>query len=130
MPTPEQREVAQHLLDNAKGDLHAVETLASDDSQSDRVLGLLAQQAVEKSLKSVLVAFAVEIPLTHDLAALAKRVRAAGVAPPEPLEVADWLTPWAGPWRYGHSGQELDRDAALAAARAAVDWAQGELRSS
>jgi HEPN domain-containing protein len=67
LPTPEQREVARLLLEKAAGDLSALKTLADDESQADHVIGLLAQQTVEKSLKAALAICEVEIPRTHDL---------------------------------------------------------------
>lgn len=66
MPEPDRAEVAALLLEKAEGDLTALEVLAVDERQTDHVVGLFAQQSVEKAVKAVLVSCGVEIPRTHD----------------------------------------------------------------
>jgi hypothetical protein len=68
-----------------------------------------------------------EIPMTHDLAYLVSVVGKAGGSPPLALAESDWLTPWAGAWRYEEAGEALDRPGALAVAQAAVEWASVQL---
>jgi HEPN domain-containing protein len=67
LPGPEQREYAQVLLRRAESDLRACRKLAADEAMGDDVVGFHAQQAVEKSLKAVLVLAGVPFPRTHDL---------------------------------------------------------------
>jgi HEPN domain-containing protein len=119
LPGPEHVEVARLLLEKATGDLAALRVLAADPNQADHVVGLHAQQAVEKSIKAVLASREVEIPRTHDLGYLATLVER------PPVEVADsrWLTPWAGGWRYDTEGSPVDRGEALRVAEVAVSWA-------
>lgn len=121
MSTPEHREVAALLLSKARGDLHAAEALAADRSQADHVVGLHAQQAVEKSLKGVLAARGIEIPRTHDLTRLVELTAA------DELTDVDWLTPWAGAWRYDEVLEGLDRAGAIGVARSALAWAEQQL---
>lgn len=128
MPTPEQSEVARVLLNRAEGDLRALETLAADDKQADHAIGLFAQQTVEKSAKAVLAARGAEIPRTHDLGYLSELLADTGGDVPSAVTAADWLTPWAGTWRYDASDEPLDRTRALHAAEAALAWARDELR--
>lgn len=128
MSVPDRAEAARELLEHADGDLRAVEALAADESQADHVIGLSAQQAVEKALKAVLVTLDAEIPRTHDLAYLVRVVLKAGGSPPAALADSDWLSPWAGAWRYEESDDSLDRVAAVDTARVALTWAHDQLR--
>lgn len=128
MSAPDRDDVARILLEKAEGDLHALETLAPDKSQADHVLGLFAQQAVEKSAKAVLAARGVEIPRTHDVGYLCELLAEAGADIPDAVAAADWLTPWAGTWRYDSSDEHLDRVKASEAAQAALTWARDRLR--
>lgn len=127
MSAVDRTEVALELLDHAEGDLRAAEKLAPDDDQADHVIGLQAQQAVEKALKAVLVYRGAEMPRTHDIAYLVDQLRAASAPAPASLIEARWLSAWAGARRY-ETSEPLDRPAALNAARAAVDWARDRLR--
>jgi HEPN domain-containing protein len=127
LSAPDRAAAAREFLEHAEGDLRAAETLAPDETQADHVIGLSAQQAVEKSLKAVLVARDTEVPRTHDLTYLVDLVADSGDATPDALAESDRLTSWAGAWRYEESEEPLDRGAALATARAAVDWAREQL---
>jgi HEPN domain-containing protein len=95
LPTPEHLEVAGLLLEKARGDLAAARVLAADENQTDHVVGFHAQQAVEKSIKAVLAAGEIEIPLTHDIRYLAKLCTDTKELP-EDVAGSGWLTPWAG----------------------------------
>lgn len=128
MSIPDRDEVARVLLEKAEGDLRAVETLAADESQADHVIGLFAQQAVEKSAKAVLVTRGAEIPRTHDVGYLCELLADAGADIPDAVAAADWLTPWAGTWRYDSFDEHLDRAKASEAAQAALAWARDQLR--
>jgi HEPN domain-containing protein len=123
---PEHREVARVLLAKAEGDLAAAQLLATDQHQSDHVVGFHAQQAVEKAIKSVLVSRGLEIPLTHDIGYLVKLCSDVATLP-ENVAGARWLTPWAGGWRYDTEDSPIDRTAAVAVADAAIAWSQSLL---
>jgi HEPN domain-containing protein len=64
-----QRDAAEGLLLKAQNDLFAAETVIVTGKALDTV-AFHAQQAVEKSLKALLILQAVEYPLTHDLTRL------------------------------------------------------------
>jgi hypothetical protein len=81
----------------------------------DGVIGLHAQQAVEKALKVVLVLNDVELPRTHDLQFIVGLLRQARVSLPEPFPDTAWLTPCAAEWRYDEP-IALDRAASLSIA--------------
>ncbi len=123
MPSPEQSEYAATLLRRARSDAAAAHVLAGSPEAGDDVVGFHAQQAVEKSLKAVLVTHGTEFPRTHDLAFLLDVATEAGITPPEGVRGAAWLTPWAAQLRYDEGQAHLDRDAALEVADAATGWA-------
>lgn len=126
MPSPEQREYAELLLQKARGDLTVVRTLSGTASIDDAI-GFHAQQAVEKAVKAVLVIAGVEIPHTHDLERLLGLCRAANWDPPKSVSDSIWLTPWAVDFRYDEPAEPLDATAALAVADATVAWTAGAL---
>jgi HEPN domain-containing protein len=112
------------MLTAARSDLRVARLLAADDQQTGDVIGLHAQQAVEKAIKAVLVASGVAIPYTHDLGFLLDVLAERTVSVPGSLADADWLTPWAVAARYGASDAALDREAAVVVADNAVARAE------
>ncbi len=90
----------------------------------DDVIGFHAQQAVEKSVKVVLVLAGVEFPRTHDLSFLVDLASDRGVDVESAVVAATHLTPWAAQLRDDDPSGVLDREAAVAGARAAVAWAR------
>ena len=92
-----------------------------------------AQQGVEKSLKSVLVAHGLRYPRTHNIRELTDLLRAGGVEVPEEADFAKDFTEFAGAMRYG--GRVIPNillseagcaDAAETAA-AVLEWARTEI---
>jgi HEPN domain-containing protein len=128
--TPEESEEAERLLRSARADLHALRALAADATQANEIIGFHAQQAVEKSIKAVLVSSGIEIPHTHDLSFLLDIMANRAVATAESVAQADWLTPWAVAARYGTSQASLDRQAAVTVADDAVNWAATAIEGS
>jgi HEPN domain-containing protein len=125
-PTPEQREYAELLLERAKSDLRALRVLMADEGMLDDVVGFHAQQAIEKALKVALVLADIDFPRSHDLRELADIAVDNGLAVPESIREARWLTPWAAQLRY-EMLEPLDRDAALSVAGDAIEWASAML---
>lgn len=85
-----------------------------------------AQQAVEKSLKAVLLFRRIEFPFTHDLEELVETFEQAGVKLPPDLREVGTLTPYAVESRYpGYWGDISDTDvtAAVTLAENAINWA-------
>jgi HEPN domain-containing protein len=121
-PSPEHVEYADVLLRRSQGDLHACRLLAGDADIDDSIVGFHAQQAVEKAIKTALVLAETELPRTHDLELLVELAQASGIDVPDELASVEWLTPWAAELRYDEPAP-LDREAALAVAERASNWA-------
>jgi HEPN domain-containing protein len=122
--SPEHREVAGFMLERARQNLAASRTLAATEEHAENIVGFHLQQAVEKALKSVLAAREIEIPRTHALGDLSDLVAEAGVEVPSAVASAAWLTPWAVDFRYEDETSDLDSDAGLEAATAAIGLAE------
>jgi HEPN domain-containing protein len=91
-----------------------------------KIVGFHAQQTVEKALKAVLETREVDYPYTHDLARLFELLDGSGGAP-ENRDDTLALSPWATEFRYGDVvAGSLDRDEAVAAATAILEWAEDE----
>lgn len=128
LPTPEQIEVAELLARHAKGDLTVAEKIAPDPEIEDAPVGFHAQQAVEKALKVALTLKGIDFPKTHDLDFLLVLSHQGSIDLPAETSIAGWLTPWAADFRYDDAPIEsLDRDQAIAVAKAAVNWSQNRL---
>ncbi len=124
-------EIAFGLLARARDDAAAVRAIISVTAVTDAIVGFHAQQAVEKSIKAVLVSHEQTFPFTHDLEGLIERCSEAGIEVPEELDrMAGLLTPYAVRHRYGGEPPALvDREAALALAACAVAWATALLEA-
>ena len=86
-----------------------------------------AQQAVEKSLKAVLLSKEIRFPYTHDIARLITLVSAATIAWPEELDQAAELSEYAAESRYPGSKElvsEEDYHQALTIAEQVLAWAE------
>ena len=122
------RERALSLLGKAREDLYAATCLARDEEASLWTVGFHAQQAVEKSLKAVLMARGIRYPFTHDIAALLKLAHQDGLPLPCNSEEMPYLTPFGTLLRY--EDEEWGLPATLEAchllqpAEDAVAWAR------
>lgn len=120
--------VAQLMLESAHQDLAACTLLSTGAGIKDAVVGFHAQQAVEKSLKAVLSARAVEFRRTHDLVTLLDLLQDHGLVPPD----ADWLdelNPYAVEARYGMIELEfLNRAHALDVVARVISWAEVKIK--
>lgn len=126
-----ERELALDLMGRAEEDLRAVQAMLDVPPIADAVVGLHAQQAVERALKAVLAAGALEYPFTHDIDGLAELCEAAGTVLPPELDEADLLTPYAAAARYDQAPQgSVERQAAGRFAQAAVTWARQVIDAS
>jgi HEPN domain-containing protein len=76
------------------------ETVLHQEGVSDSILGVHAQQVVEKLIKALLSQLSVEFELTHNLERLEILVKASHEAlPPTPIALAE-LTDFAVVYRY------------------------------
>ncbi len=125
------RDLADQLLRRASDDEAAATAMLPIVSVTGRIVGFHAQQAVEKSLKAVLVARGKEFPFIHDIGGLADLCEEAGAKLPDELEDADALTPYAAGLRYDDEQSRLvGRTTALGWATAAVTWARAQVQSA
>ncbi len=117
---------ARVLLNKAAKDEALVRKIGSDTDIADELVGFHAQQAVEKAMKAVLAAKAVEFPFTHDLELLTELCEEAGASLPNELNDVAELTPYASDLRYDEDTMQLvDRETALKWAAATIAWARG-----
>jgi HEPN domain-containing protein len=127
------REMAEVLLEKAKGDLAMLEYLAGGPKMPDWGIGFHAQQAAEKAIKAVLCFLNIEYPYTHNIAHLLDLLQAGNhPLPPDTPRLSE-LTIYGAMTRYGGPSQaappetKLGRAWVLGAVRRTVDWASGML---
>jgi len=85
-----------------------------------------AQQAVEKTLKAVLLFSKIDFPLTHDLEELIDILERAGISLPQEIRDIGILTPYAVETRYPGCWEEItihDVEEAIRLADMALKWA-------
>jgi HEPN domain-containing protein len=119
-------DVANALLAKAAGDEAGLHALADHNDVPDHVVGFLAQQAIEKSLKAVLTARGARFERSHDIDYLCGLIEDDGLDLTEDLKAAVSLTPWAVEFRYADpfSPNPLNRVEALATVAAVRQWAE------
>ncbi|MEW6286425.1 MAG: HEPN domain-containing protein [Chloroflexota bacterium] len=90
-----------------------------------------AQQAAEKALKAVCLAYELEFPKTHSLVHLIDILAAGGVEIPETVRDADILTQYAVQSRYPSVTEDITKDEyrdALKLASKVVFWAEKAIK--
>jgi HEPN domain-containing protein len=119
-------DVANALLAKAAGDEAGLHALADHSDVPDHVVGFLAQQAIEKSLKAVLTARRVPFERSHDIDYLCGLIEDDGLDLTDDLKAAVSLTPWAVEFRYADpfAPNPLDRADALTTVGAVRQWAE------
>jgi HEPN domain-containing protein len=123
-PTPPEVGSPTDWLRHARSDL----ALARVERPAEVFLEMLcfhAQQAVEKSIKAVLLANEIHFPYTHDVAKLISLVKEAGIPWPEGLDQAADRTEYASETRYPGSVEpvsEEDYRQAVAIAEQILTW--------
>ena len=118
---------AAALLSKARDDGYVVRSLSADAGAPNWVIGFHAQQAVEKSLKSVLARHEIEFPRTHNLSMLIELLRLHVIPlPPEADDLAR-LTPFGVALRYDDAAGEeeppIQREWAVDVVSRTIDWA-------
>jgi len=118
---------AAALLSKARDDGYVVRSMSADASAPNWVIGFHAQQAVEKSLKSVLARHEIEFPRTHNLSMLIELLRLHVIPlPPEADDLAR-LTPFGVALRYDDAAGEeeppIQREWAVDVVSRTIDWA-------
>ena len=124
----ESRDRARSLLRKAGDDLYAAGCLRRDSQASLWTVGFHARQAVEKSLKAVLMWREIRYPFTHDIAALVKLIHQSGLPLPKNSEEMSYLTPFGTLFRYEDEEWGLPENCGaehlLKLAEEAVAWAK------
>lgn len=125
MSKRDEHDVADALLAKAVGDEAGLRALADNYDVPDHVAGFLAQQAVEKALKAILIARDVPFERKHDIDYLCSLIEDTGLALTPELSAAAALTPWAVEFRYADpfDSPPLDRAKALETVVAVREWA-------
>ena len=117
------------LLESALQDEAACKLLSASSQISDGIIGFHAQQAAEKSIKSVLSQHGVEFRRTHDLIALLDLLQDNALPAPPHADWLDELNPYAVEARYGTIDPDgLDRQFVLAVVTAVLTWAQSQVK--
>jgi hypothetical protein len=107
-------DLARVMLGLARDDEFAARSLLAVDGVADAIVGLHAQQAVEKSLKPVLASRAIDFPYTPDLDGLLELFQTNGLGVPSEPDGVDRLAPYGVHMSYGTSHTAgLERDQAL-----------------
>jgi HEPN domain-containing protein len=117
-------------LSHARSDLRLAGLAISDEQVRREQLCFHAQQAGEKAIKAVLLAKAIEFPLTHDMEQLLEIAESHGMTLPADVRQAGILSPYAVEARYPGCWFEVtqtDVEEALRTAEACVEWAETEL---
>jgi len=112
---------------HAQSDLNLARLATNQEDILAEQICFHAQQAVEKSLKAILIHAHVDFPFTHDLHELIVCCENAGIIVPEDLQDLDTLTPYAVETRYpGFWGEITGQDTsdALMFADKTLLWAQ------
>ncbi|HJT24233.1 MAG TPA: HEPN domain-containing protein [bacterium] len=117
---PKPPELAKLWVEKAENDYKAVQNLLKmgGDCPFD-VVCFLAQQCIEKYLKSRLVYLSIEFPKTHEIEGLIKRLPPGLAIPLTPAEQEKmtnyaWMGRYPGNWEP-LTGQQAEEAAALAA---------------
>lgn len=123
--TPSRKSEVETLLRMAEGDARAFEALARADNVPASRAGFMAQQAVEKTLKALLIAKGAEAPRSHDLVELLVLIRDSGVSAPAFEDDLDSLTQYSVNLRYNDEGGEPLTSEQIRRLYADIrDWAQ------
>ncbi|MDX8404562.1 MAG: HEPN domain-containing protein [Mariprofundus sp.] len=118
-------DLAKKFLALAARDCIALRVLAADNSTADETIGFHAQQAVEKCLKAVLIAHAIEFRKTHALDELIDLLKKHDLPLPPDADELDMLTPYAVLLRYDFDVCEsLSREDVIALVRKVYAWTE------
>lgn len=124
------REYANELLKIAQGDLDSAVGLSKANTGRPENIVFLAQQSVEKSIKSVLVHLQIAFPLVHDLGILIALLPDDKM-PPEGFALTE-LNPFASARRYEEGQLPLTKEeieAVLSATQQVAQWATSIIAS-
>ena len=124
-----EKELFQTLLKKAETDLLNATILRDSTQGNPEGIGFHVQQAVEKSLKAILVFYVIDYPRTHSIAGLAQLVSDNNIDLPAAFLDSNRYTSYARDLRYDEIGpnEEFDFDEAIAHASECVSFAKSLL---
>lgn len=118
---------AAALLAKARDDGYVVRRMSADSAAPNWIIGFHAQQAVEKSIKSVLTRHEIEFPRTHNLSMLIELLRLHAIALPPDADDLARLIPFGVALRYDDSAGEdepvIQREWTVDVVLRTLDWA-------
>jgi HEPN domain-containing protein len=124
---PPEQEVALLFLEKANQDLVAVGKWLTDPEIVDEIIGFHIQQAIEKSVKAILVSQKIDYPRTHNLGLLLEICRNNQIQIPSDFSQIDRFNRFAVQWRYdllpSTDPPAFDRKAAYELATRILTWA-------
>lgn len=94
------KDYAVLLLHKAKQDALLFDKLIDDHEVSDEILGFHIEQAIEKSLKCILIFNTISFRKTHDIRELLDLINDNNIQLPETFNTIDEWTPYAVQYRY------------------------------
>ena len=94
------KDYANLLLNKAKQDALLFDKLIDDNEISDEILGFHIEQAIEKSLKCILVFNNISFRKTHDIRELLDLIHDHNIQLPDTFNTIDEWTPYAVQYRY------------------------------
>ena len=124
-----EKELVQTLLKKAETDLLNATILRDSTQGNPEGIGFHVQQAVEKSLKAILVFYVIDYPRTHSIAGLAQLVSDNNIDLPTAFLDSNRYTSYARDLRYDEIGpnEEFDFDEAIAHATDCVSFTKSLL---
>ncbi|GAB4419282.1 MAG: HEPN domain-containing protein [Anaerolineae bacterium] len=131
---PPELEIAIISLEKAQQDLIAVGKWLTDVDISDEIIGFHIQQAIEKSLKAILICYKIEHPRTHNLRLLVDLCQNNNIEVPSTFSQVDIFNRFAVEWRYNllplTNPSPLDRETAYNLATFVWNWASQLVKGS
>lgn len=124
-----EKELVQTLLNKAETDLLNATILRDSTQGNPEGIGFHVQQAVEKSLKAILVFHVIDYPRTHSIARLAQLVSDNNIDLPAAFLDSNRYTSYARDLRYDEisPNEEFEFDEAIAHAAECVNFAKSLL---
>ncbi len=121
---------AAELLRIAEADLESAEALIEIKRGRPETACFLAQQAVEKSVKAVLISLKIPVPLVHDVGILVAKLPQ-DITPPKGYDLSE-LTAFATSLRYREGESVLTEDQVaivLTTAREVIAWSKQRIKN-
>ena len=127
-----EKELVQTLLSKAEIDLLNATILRDSNQGNPEGIGFHVQQAVEKSLKAILVFHGIDYPRTHSIVGLARLASDNDIDLPDAFPESDRYTDYAVEFRYDQLDPEeaFDFDEAVIRATECVTFAKSLLEDA